>query len=240
MEWRVGIHLGDILIDGEDILGDGVNLAARLESIAEPGGICISEDAFRQVRGKIETEFLDGGEQALKNIARPVRVYRAQLGAAAKSAVPAAITLPLPDKPSIAVLPFQNMSGDIEQEYFVDGMVEDIVTGLARIKWLFVISRNSTFIYKSRAIDVKQVGRELGVRYLLEGSVRKSGNRVRVTAQLIDAANAAHVWAERYDRSLDDIFALQDELTMSVIGAVEPSLRKVEIERARRKRPRQP
>ena len=175
MEWRVGIHLGDILIEGDDILGDGVNLAARLEGIAEPGGICISEDAFRQVRGKIETEFLDGGEQALKNIARPVRIYRAQPASAPVLSVPAATAFVLPDKPSIAVLPFQNMSGDPEQEYFADGMVEEIITALSRIRWLFVIARNSSFTYKGQAIDVKQVGRELGVRYVLEGSVRKGG-----------------------------------------------------------------
>src|SRR5918998_390449 len=171
MDWRVGIHLGDILIEGEDILGDGVNLAARLEGIAEPGGICISEDAFRQVRGKIETEFCDGGEQALKNIARPVRIYRAHPASAPVSSAPAATAaLLLPDKPSIAVLPFQNMSGDPEQEYFVDGMVEEITTALSRIPWLFVIARNSAFSYKGRAVDVRQVGRELGVRYVLEGS----------------------------------------------------------------------
>src|SRR4051794_41263077 len=173
MEWRVGIHLGDILIEGEDILGDGVNLAARLEGIAEPGGICISEDAFRQVRGKIETEFLDGGEQELKNIARPMRIYRAHPAFAPVLSVPAATAFVLPDKPSIAVLPFQNMSGDPEQEYFADGMVEEIITALSRIRWLFVIARNSRFTYKGQAIDVKQDGRELGVRYVLEGSVRK-------------------------------------------------------------------
>jgi adenylate cyclase len=172
MDWRIGVHLGDLLIDGDDILGDGVNLAARLEGIAEPGGICISEDAFRQVQGKIETEFLDSGEQALKNIARPVRIYRAQPASAPVLSVPAPTAFVLPDKPSIAVLPFQNMSGDPEQEYFVDGMVEEIIAALSRIRWLFVIARNSTFTYKGRAVDVKQVGRELGVRYVLEGSAR--------------------------------------------------------------------
>src|SRR5215210_9469007 len=237
MEWRVGIHLGDILIEGEDILGDGVNIAARLESIAEPGGICISEDAFRQVRGKIETEFLDRGKQALKNIARPVRVYRAQLGAAAKSAVPAAITLPLTDKPSIAVLPFQNMSGDPEQEYFVDGMVEEIITALSRIPWLFVVARNSSFSYKAQSVDVKQVGRELGVRYVLEGSVRKGGNRLRVTAQLVEAASGNHIWAERYDRDLADIFAVQDEITERVVAAIEPELYAAEQVRSQSKPP---
>jgi adenylate cyclase len=171
--------LGDILIDGEDILGDGVNLAARLEGIAEPGGICISEDAFRQVRGKIEAEFADIGEQNLKNIARPLRVYRVDASSASKQQAAPAAVLPLPDKPSIAVLPFANMSGDPEQEYFADGMVEEIITALSRIRWLFVIARNSSFTYKGQAVDVKQVGRELGVRYVLEGSVRKGGNRVR-------------------------------------------------------------
>src|SRR6202045_2977541 len=236
IQFRIGINVGDIIIEGEDILGDGVHIAARIEGVAEPGGISISEDAWRQVQDKVAANFVDTGEQSLKNIARPVRVYRVELGK--QSAVePAAPTLPLPDKPSIAVLPFQNMSGDPEQEYFTDGMVEDIITGLSRIKWLFVIARNSTFTYKGRAVDVKQVGRELGVRYLLEGSVRKAGNYVRVTGQLIDTASATHVWAERYDRALDDIFALQDDLTMSVIGAIEPTLRQAEIERAKRKRP---
>jgi adenylate cyclase len=237
IEFRMGVNVGDIIIEDGDIFGDGVNIAARLEALAEPGGICISAAAHEQVRDRLDIAFDDLGERQVKNITRPVRTYRIALDATSRAALPAGAPLPLPDKPSIAVLPFQNMSGDPEQEYFVDGMVEDIITGLSRIKWLFVIARNSTFVYKGRAVDVKQVGRDLGVRYILEGSVRKLGNRVRITSQLIDAANAAHVWAERYDRTLDDIFALQDELTMSVIGAVEPSLLKVEIERARRKRP---
>jgi TolB-like protein len=232
MEWRVGIHIGDILIEGDDIIGDGVNLAARLEGIAEPGGICISEDAFRQVRGKIETEFRDGGEQALKNIARPVRVYRAQPASAPESAIPAATTLPLPDKPSIAVLPFANMSGDPEQEYFVDGMVEEIITALSRIRWLFVLARNSSFTYKGQAVDVKQVGRELGVRYVLEGSVRKAGGRVRITGQLIDATSGAHLWADRFDGSLEDVFELQDKVASSVAGVIEPALQAAETARS--------
>jgi TolB-like protein len=194
MEWRIGVHLGDVLIEGDDILGDGVNIAARLEGIAEPGGICISDDAFRQVRGKIEVEFADMGEQSLKNIARPLRVFRVKPAAGTKQAVTAPPPLPLPDKPSIAVLPFANMSGDPEQEYFADGMVEEIITGLSRIRWLFVIARNSSFTYKGQAVDVKQVGRELGVRYVLEGSVRRAGNRVRITTQLIDATSGAHLW----------------------------------------------
>ena len=236
IRFRIGINVGDIIIEGEDILGDGVNIAARIEGIAEPGGISISEDAWRQVQGKVVANFVDAGEQSLKNIARPVRVYRVELGEQS-AAEPAAPTLPLPDRPSIAVLPFQNMSGDPEQEYFTDGMVEDIITGLSRIKWLFVIARNSTFTFKGRAIDVKQIGRELGVRYVLEGSVRRVTDRIRITGQLIDAVSGAHVWAERYDRKSDDIFALQDEITLSVVGAIEPSLRLAEIERVKRKRP---
>ena len=241
IEFRIGINSGDIIVEDGDIHGDGVNVAARLEALAEPSGICVSRVVRDQVRDRLNVALADMGEQRLKNIARPVRVFRVEIGP--RAAGPLAGETPalrpalaLPDKPSIAVLPFQNMSGDSEQEYFVDGMVEDIITGLSRIKWLFVIARNSTFVYKARAIDLKEVGRELGVRYVLEGSVRKLGNRVRITAQLIDATNAAHVWAERYDRALDDIFALQDELTMSVVGAIEPSLRQAEIERARRKR----
>ncbi len=233
IEIRYGVHIGDIIIEEGDIFGDGVNIAARLEGIAQPGGICISDDAYRQVRGKLDVDFLDAGEQELKNIARPVRVYQLQLGSGSTEA-PALV---LPHKPSIAVLPFQNLSGDPDQEYFADGMVEDIITGLSRIKWLFVIARNSTFTYKGRLVDVKQVGRELGVRYVLEGSVRKAADRVRITGQLIDASTGAHVWAERYDRRLEDLFALQDEITLSVVGAIEPSLRDAEIERVKRKRP---
>jgi class 3 adenylate cyclase len=176
MDWRIGIHLGDVLVEGDDILGDGVNIAARLEGIAEPGGICISEDAFRQVRGKVETDFADIGEQSLKNIARPQRVYSIGPSPAAEQPTTSPTALPLPDKPSIAVMPFTNMSGDPEQEYFVDGIVEDIITGLSRIRWLHVIARNSTFTYKGRAVDLKQVGRELDVRYVLEGSLRKVGS----------------------------------------------------------------
>src|SRR6266446_3133298 len=229
MEWRIGIHLGDVLVEGDDILGDGVNIAAHLEGIAEPGGICISEDAFRQVRGKVEAEFADIGEQSLKNIARPLRVYRA--GAAAAPEVPAApaTALPLPDKPSIAVLPFANMSGDLEQEYFVDGMVEEIITALSQIRWLFVIARNSTLTYKGRAVDVKEVGRELGVRYVLEGSVRKAGTQVRITGQLIDALTGTHLWAGRFDGSLEDVFELQDRVAVSVAGVIEPALQAAEM-----------
>jgi adenylate cyclase len=232
--FRIGINVGDIIIDEGDIYGDGVNIAARVESLATPGAICLSEDTYNQIRGKLAINVSDMGEQRLKNIDRPVRIYSVRLDDAPAPARPA---LALPEKPSIAVLPFENMSGDPEQEYFVDGMVEDIITGLSRIKWLFVIARNSTFTYKGRSVDVKQVGRELGVRYVLEGSVRKLANRVRITGQLIDAATGAHVWAERYDRKSDDIFALQDEIALSVVGAIEPSVRRAEIERVKRKRP---
>ncbi|MGC2319282.1 MAG: adenylate/guanylate cyclase domain-containing protein, partial [Bradyrhizobium sp.] len=245
MLFRIGINLGDILIEGDDILGDGVNVAARLEGIAEPGGICISSSAYDQVRGKVAVEFTDLGAQGLKNIDRPVRVYaaksRGHLGIVAPSVLPANAevqrSLPLPDKPSIAVLPFQNMSGDPEQEYFADGMVEDIITALSRFKSLFVIARNSSFTYKGRAVDIKQVGRELGVRYVLEGSVRKGGNRMRITAQLIDATSGAHVWADRYDRDPSDIFAVQDEMTASVAGIIEPALADAEQQRVLRKPP---
>src|SRR5258708_5515893 len=233
IEFRIGIHVGDIIIEDGDMFGDGVNIAARLEGIAQPGGICISDDAYRQVRGKLDANFQDAGEQELKNIARPVRVYHLRPGGGATE-TPA---LALPDKPSIAVLAFQNMSGDPEQEYFADGMVEDIITGLSRIKWLFVIARNSSFVYKGKAVDVRQVGRELGVRYVLEGGVRKAGNRLRITAQLLEAETGAHLWADRYDGALEDVFDLQDRITDSVVGIVEPSLRRTEIERSRRKRP---
>jgi adenylate cyclase len=242
LEFRMGINVGDIIIEDGDIFGDGVNIAARLEALAEPGGICVSAAAHEQVRDRLDISFDDLGDQQVKNITRPVRVYSVgsrtsgPLGQA-QMAPTASTGLPLPDKPSIAVLPFQNMSGDSEQEYFVDGIVEDIITGLSRIKWLYVIARNSTFVYKGRAVDMKQAGRELDVRYVLEGSLRKAGNRVRVTAQLIEAESGTHVWAERYDRPIGDIFDLQDELTLNVIGAIEPSLRQAEIQRAKRKRP---
>jgi adenylate cyclase len=241
--FRIGVNLGDIIVADGDIHGDGVNIAARLEGISEPGGICISEDAFRQVRGKVDAEFGDLGEQILKNIARPLRVYRVRWAPPRPLPNPPPLageggvgaSLPLPDKPSLAVLPFQNLSGDPEQEYFADGMVEEITTAIARLRWLFVIARNSSFTYKGRAIDVKQVARELGVRYVLEGSVRKAGNRVRITGQLIDTTTGAHIWADRFDGALDDIFALQDQVASSVAGAIEPRLRQSEIDRAARK-----
>ena len=238
IEFRIGIHVGDIIIDDNDIFGDGVNIAARLEGIAEPGGVCISDDAQRQIRGKVDIDFDDMGEQALKNIVEPMRAWRARLGGDAPStaqkrnSADPARTLALPEKPSIAVLPFQNMSGDPEQEYFADGMVEEIITALSRIRWLFVIARNSTFTYKGQATDVKWVGRELGVRYVLEGSVRKGGNRVRITAQLIEAATGAHLWADRFDGAMENVFDLQEQVATSVAGVIEPAMRGAEVRRA--------
>jgi adenylate cyclase len=231
---RVGINVGDIIIERDDIHGDGVNVAARLEGVAEPGGICISETSYQQVRDKLDYTFEDMGEQQLKNIARPLRVFKVT---ANKAPANEKQTLALPDKPSIAVLPFQNMSGDPEQEYFADGMVQDMITALSRFRNLFVIARNSSFTYKGRAIDVKQIARELGVRYILEGAVRKGGGRVRTTAQLIDAVSGAHLWADRYDRDLTDIFAVQDEITASVAAVIEPTLTAAEQHRALRKPP---
>jgi adenylate cyclase len=238
MLFRIGINLGDILIEGDDILGDGVNVAARLEGIAEPGGICISSSAYDQVRGKVAVEFTDMGELRLKNIDRPVRVYVAkskdlEMVATVLHSVPK--PLPLPDKPSIAVLPFQNMSGDPEQEYFADGVVEDIITALSRFKSLFVIARNSSFAYKGKSPDIRQVGRDLGVRYVLEGSVRRSGNRLRIAAQLIDSQTGAHVWADRFEGSAEDIFKLQDDVTEKVIIATAPRVERAEIARALRR-----
>jgi TolB-like protein/cytochrome c-type biogenesis protein CcmH/NrfG len=233
---RIGINLGDIIIEGEDIYGDGVNIAARLEGVAEPGGIAISEDVWRQVQDKVAVEFVDIGEQNLKNMARPVRVYRAELVEFRMTRLTAP-SLALPDKPSIAVLPFQNMSGDSEQGFFSDGMAEDIITALSKLRWFFVIARNSTFAYKGKLPDVRQVTQELGVRYVLEGSVRKSGNRVRITAQLIDGVTGNHIWAERYDRQVMDIFAVQDEITRNVVSAIEPQLYAAENLRIQSKPP---
>ena len=238
IELRIGIHVGDIIIEENDIFGDGVNIAVRLEGIAEPGGISISDDARRQIRGKVDITFEDLGSQSLKNIAEPMRVWRVPYGRAVPAVsnhLPVDDALALPDKPSIAVLPFTNLSSDPEQDYFADGMVEDIITALSRFKALFVIARNSSFTYKGRAVDVKQVGRELGVRYVLEGSVRKAANRVRITGQLVDTATGAHLWADRFDGGLGDIFDLQDQVTESVVGAIAPAVEKAEIERARRK-----
>src|SRR5881392_3544002 len=241
IEFRIGIHVGDIIVEDDDIFGDGVNIAVRLEGIAEPGGVSISDDAHRQIRGKVEITFEDMGSQSLKNIAEPMRAWRVRI---VRSSSPAMLTKPptetaqplaLPDKPSIAVLPFTNMSGDPEQDYFADGMVEEIITALSHFRQLFVIARNSSFTYKGRAVDVKQVGRELGVRYVLEGSVRKAANRVRITGQLVDTATGAHLWAERFDGGLSDVFDLQDQVTERVVGAIAPAVEKAEIERAKRK-----
>jgi adenylate cyclase len=230
IEFRIGINIGDIVIDGDDIHGDGVNVAARLEGLSEPGGIYVSAGVHDQVRDKLDIAFADAGEQQLKNIARPVRVYNVSVAPAKQKP-----SLPLPSKPSIAVLPFQNMSGDPEQEYFADGVVEEIITALSRFRQLFVIARNSTFTYKGRAVDVKQVGREVGVRYVLEGSVRKSANKVRITGQLIDTATGAHLWADRFDGAVEDIFDLQDQVTARVVGAIAPKIEEAEIERAKQK-----
>ena len=249
IELRIGINLGDVIVEGDDLYGDGVNIAARIEALADPGGVFVSNTVHDQVRDRLPFVFEDLGEQQVKNIARPVRVYRVRdlthpalrrspspalrervptPGAAGEGCPP----LALPDKPSIAVLPFANMSGDPEQEYFADGMVEEIITALSRIRWLFVIARNSTFTYKGRAVDVKQVGRELGVRYVLEGSVRKAGGRVRITGQLIDALTGTHLWADRFDGSLEDVFELQDKIAVSVAGVIEPALQAAEMRRS--------
>ncbi|NLS73328.1 adenylate/guanylate cyclase domain-containing protein [Bradyrhizobium brasilense] len=235
IEFRIGIHVGDIIVDENDIFGDGVNIAARLEGIAEPGGICISDDAQRQIRGKVDAVFEDMGSQNLKNIAEPMRAWRLRInaghpaGAPIEPPVDSVQALALPNKPSIAVLPFENMSGDPEQEYFADGMVEEIITALSRFKWLFVIARNSSFTFKGRAVDIKEVGRRLGVRYVLEGSVRKAAGKVRITGQLIDAVTGTHIWADRFERDLTDIFALQDEVTVAVVSAIQPKLLQIEI-----------
>jgi adenylate cyclase len=240
IRFRIGINVGDVIIEGDDIFGDGVNVAARLEALAEPGRICVSATVREHVAEKLPIGFADLGEHSVKNIARPVHVFRIETRIEQRNAT---LTdrghplLALPDRPSIAVLPFTNLSGNPEQDYLADGMVEDIITGLSRIKWLFVIARNSSFAYKGKAVNVKQAGRELGVRYILEGSVRKASSRVRVTGQLVEAETGRHVWADRYDRTLDDVFVIQDELTMSVVAAIEPSLRQAEIERVKRKRP---
>jgi TolB-like protein/class 3 adenylate cyclase len=239
IEFRIGIHVGDIIFDDNDIFGDGVNIAARLEGIAEHGGVCISDDTYRQIRGKVDIACDDLGPQNLKNIADPMRAWRVQLTnqasstAQSGSGIAAPAVLALPDKPSIAVLPFQNMSGDPEQEYFADGMVEDIITALSRFNSLFVIARNSSFTYKGKAVDIKRVGRELGVRYVLEGSVRKAGGRVRITGQLIDASSGAHLWADRIDGELTDVFELQDRITASVVSSIAPKIEQAEIERVR-------
>jgi adenylate cyclase len=234
IELRIGINLGDVIVEGDDLYGDGVNIAARIEALADAGGVFISNTVHDHVRDRLPFVFDDLGEQQVKNIARPVRVYRVRDVRAAilSPSAPVQPALPLPDKPSIAVLPFANMSGDPEQEYFADGMVEEIITALSRIRWLFVIARNSSFTYKGQAIDVKRVGRELGVRYVLEGSVRKAARRVRITAQLIDALSGAQLWADRFDGSLEDVFDLQDKVASSVAGVIEPALQAAETARS--------
>jgi adenylate cyclase len=243
IQFRVGINVGDIISDNNDIYGDGVNVAARLEALAEPGGIIVSRNVYDQVRDKLSFGFEDMGEQTVKNIARPIGVHRVSLVentapvVVKADAVAATIGVSSVDRPSIAVLPFANMSGDPEQEYFADGISEDIITGLSKLRWFFVIARNSSFTYKGKAIDVKRVARELGVRYVLEGSVRKSGNRVRITTQLIDAATNKHIWADRYDGDLTDIFALQDEITKKVVATIEPKLLEAESIRSQNRSP---
>ena len=237
IEFRIGINLGDVIVEAGDIFGDGVNVAARLEALAEPGRICVSRVVRDQVRDKLDFAFEDLGEQQVKNIARPVRVYRVMPNSGALSLELLNEAPALPDKPSVAVLPFTNMSSDPEQEFFADGVAEDIITTMSRYPSLFVIARNSSFTYKGRAVHVKQIGRELGVRYVLEGSLRKSGNRIRVTGQLIEAESGNHVWAERYDRDLAEIFAVQDEITEAVTTAIAPAIANAERQRAMRRPP---
>ena len=233
---RVGLNLGDVIVgqDGE-LYGDGINIAVRLEGIADPGGILISEKVYGEVEGKLDVGVEDRGEQQLKNISKPVRAYAVRVGAHSAPTERLSAAPPLPDKPSIAVLPFENMSGDPEQEYFADGMVEEIITALSRFKSLFVIARNSSFTFKGRAVDIKEVGRRLGVRYVLEGAVRKASGKVRITGQLIDAVTGAHIWADRFERDLSDVFALQDEVTVAVVSAIQPKLLQTEIDLAARR-----
>jgi adenylate cyclase len=236
--FRVGINIGDIIVEGDDIFGDGVNVASRLQEIALPGGVCISSRVHDDVRDRLDTVFDDGGSQTLKNISRPIQVWRWQPGTAVVPRFASAPTaLPLPDKPSIAVLPFQNMSGDAEQEYFTDGVTEDIITELSRFHSLFVIARNSSFSYKGKSLNIQQIGNELGVRYVLEGSIRRSLDRIRVTGQLIDTLTGNHIWAERYDRVLSDIFAVQEEVTKAIVAAIAPQIEQAEESKAARLRP---
>src|SRR5713101_609237 len=236
LKLRIGVNLGEVIVGADgDLFGDGINIAVRLEGVADPGGILISEKVYSEVEGKLEVGFEDRGDQQLKNISKPVRAFAVRTGAHSPLSDRLSAAPSLPDKPSIAVLPFENMSGDPEQEYFADGIVEEIITALSRIRWLFVIARNSSFTYKGRAADVKQVGRELGVRYVLEGSVRKGGQRVRIIGQLIDAATGAHLWADRFEGTLEDVFDLQDKVTASVVGAIAPKLEQAEISRAKHK-----
>ena len=237
LQYRIGINLGDIVIDGDDILGDGVNVAARLESLARPGGVCISGTVYDQLAGKLDLAFEDAGEQTVKNVPRPVRVWHWKAEETERRLHIFGEPPLLPDKPSIAVLPFDNMSGDPEQAYFADGIAEDLITGLSRVSWFFVISRNSSFAFRGEKHDVRNICRKLGVRYLVEGSVRRAGSRIRVTAQLVDGLSGNHLWADKYDGALDEIFDLQDSVTENLIGAIEPKLRSAEIARAQRQRP---
>lgn len=239
LAFRIGINVGDIIIEDDDIFGDGVNVAARVENECQPGGVCVSANAFEQVRNKTSFAFDDMGEKALKNIDRPIRIYVVRIATdkePSAAAIERAEPLPLPDTPSIAVLPFQNMSGDPEQEYFADGIVEDIITALSRFKSLFVIARNSSFTYKGKAVDIKQVGRELGVRYVLEGSVRKAGGRVRITGQLIEAETGTHLWADKFDGALEHVFDLQDQVTSCIAGTIIPAVQQAEINRSKQKK----
>src|SRR5829696_727372 len=237
MSFRIGVHVGDVMVRGADLLGDGVNVAARLQVLSAPGGVCLSGEAHQYARKVLPFDYEDLGHRAVRNIEEPIRVFRvASIGQQIREAKPSSgQRLPLPDKPSIAVMPFTNMSGDPEQEYFADGIVEDIITALSRLRWLFVIARNSSFTYKGRAVDVKQVGRELGVRYVLEGSVRRAATRLRIAGQLLEASTGAHLWADRFEGDLEQVFELQDQATSSVVGAIAPKLQQAEIERAGRK-----
>jgi adenylate cyclase len=242
ISFRIGIHIGDVMLRAGDLFGDGVNIAARLQSIAKPGGVCVSGVTYDQVRKVLPMTFVDLGVQQMRNIQEAIRAYQVGAPSETREAAPERVAEaesppPLPDKPSIAVLPFENMSGDPEQEYFADGMVEEIITALSRFKWLFVIARNSSFTFKGRAVDIKEVGRRLGVRYVLEGSVRKASGKVRIIGQLIDAETGTHLWADRFERDLTDIFALQDEVTVAVVSAIEPKLLQTEITMAARRRP---
>jgi TolB-like protein/class 3 adenylate cyclase/Flp pilus assembly protein TadD len=234
IQFRIGINIGDIIIDSNDIFGDGVNVAARLESLAEPGGICVSRVVRDQVRDKLSFNFEDLGEQSVKNIARPIKTHRIRLhdgeaGAIVREVVaPSTPAGPEASRPSIAVLPFTNMSGDADQDYFADGVSEDIITALSKLRWFFVVARNSSFVYRGKSVDIRAIAHELAVRYVLEGSVRKSGNRLRITAQLIDASTGNHIWANRYDGDLTDVFALQDEITTKVVAVIEPKMLEAE------------
>jgi len=242
INFRIGVHIGEVMVQAGDLFGDGVNIAARLQSIAKPGSVCISGATYDQVRKVLSMTFVDLGVQQVKNIQEPIRAYRVGEPSETREAAPARVgevesPPPLPDKPSIAVLPFENMSRDPDQEYFADGMVEEVITALSQFKWLFVIARNSSFTFKGKAVDVKEVGRRLGVRYVLEGSVRKASGKVRITGQLIDAVTGAHIWAGRFERDLTDVFALQDEVTVAVVSAIQPKLLQTEIAMAARRRP---